>query len=492
MDTATIKLKTISGAKWLIILSLLTFPLNYSINIILGRISPEALGAFGELEVIVGICQTFVMFASGASIIRYIPRLQQPEKLSFFLKCLTINFSLAVFFVILVLLFPHFIKKIIPGLDDDILKFFILFIPVTITIPVLISTLNGLMELKLTAFIQKILVLGNFIIFGICYVFFHDYFQKNYRSVIYFSYFLMSLLSLSSGLIALIKKIEKNIQLGSAPFWPKGFIGFALFNYSSGFLVFLSLQVDKIIILNKFTTRELGLYLAPMKTILLIMFFSRLLGQVLLPAFSNLISKNDIAGVKKGYSQAVRYNILVMIPLLLFIIIFSEKIILLFGREFLAMDNMLVLLALFYSFNTLAGINHNLILASGKSATTFFNSLFQVSLQIILMIYFIKEYGVFGIALGRGIGLFFSQMILIYIVKFKLCMRIKIPKAYFWGGFSSILAVMYTRLSGSFLLLDIFAFLLLLFFFLIISGYNKNDLKFISCTILKRDGQKSC
>ncbi|GAG62927.1 unnamed protein product, partial [marine sediment metagenome] len=44
MNTDEIIQKSISGAKWTVILSIVAMPLGYAINIILGQISPEALG----------------------------------------------------------------------------------------------------------------------------------------------------------------------------------------------------------------------------------------------------------------------------------------------------------------------------------------------------------------------------------------------------------------------------------------------------------------
>ncbi|GAG75618.1 unnamed protein product, partial [marine sediment metagenome] len=62
MNTDEIIQKSISGAKWTVILSIVAMPLGYAINIILGQISPEALGIYGLLSIFILSVTTFILF----------------------------------------------------------------------------------------------------------------------------------------------------------------------------------------------------------------------------------------------------------------------------------------------------------------------------------------------------------------------------------------------------------------------------------------------
>ena len=94
------------GAKWTLGLSLAVMPLSYATNIILARISPEALGTYGFLAVLISVVAAFFMFGGSQVIVRFLPQLAPEKKSAFLFSYAVLALGVASIFLSLVLLSP--------------------------------------------------------------------------------------------------------------------------------------------------------------------------------------------------------------------------------------------------------------------------------------------------------------------------------------------------------------------------------------------------
>jgi O-antigen/teichoic acid export membrane protein len=179
MNTEEIIQKSLSGAKWTVILSIVAMPLGYIVNIILGRISPEALGIYGLLSIFILSVTTFILFGGGNVIIKYLPEIDKDKKVSFLISYILIVFLIAIFAIGLVYLYPQILETLFgQAFPLDILPYLIIFIPIIILYFVFDYALNGLMEIKTSVIIRQVIVYGNFIVFSILFLFYKD---ENYE-----------------------------------------------------------------------------------------------------------------------------------------------------------------------------------------------------------------------------------------------------------------------------------------------------------------------
>lgn len=484
MNTDEIIQKSISGAKWTVILSIVAMPLGYIVNIILGRISPEALGIYGLLSIFVLSVTTFILFGGGNVIIKYLPEIDKDKKVSFLLSYVLIVFLIAIFAIGLVYLYPQILELIFgQAFSLDILPYLIIFIPIIILYFVFDYALNGLMEIKTSVVIRQIVVYGNFIVFSILFLFYKDFFREHLWAIIWGLSFVFYIML---GLLALFLTTRKmkitslNKLNNLKPYLPTKFWSFALFVHLSTILVFAYDKIDQLFILNYFSIRELGLYYAALQTAMLIRFVPMLLGSVLLPSFSNLLASNEIGLIQKGYQEVVRYNTLMVVPAALLCIFFSRQIMGLFGAVYVQNHLVLVVLGICFMVSTIGSVTPSLIVAKGKVGANFLNSTIQIVFQFLLMLFLIDRMGVLGLAIGRGAGVVLAQIGLIFIIYKLLDLDIRIPKAYIVSIFTAIITLfLYLTIQPTSIIISTVLFLSCLIFFLYFGGYSLKDIDFI-------------
>jgi O-antigen/teichoic acid export membrane protein len=517
MNTDDIIQKSVSGAKWTVILSTVAMPLGYIVNILLGRISPEALGIYGLLNIFILSVTTFILFGGGNVIIKYLPEIGKDKKVSFLASYILIVFLIAIFAIGLIYLYPQ-ILELIFGQDFplNILPYLIIFIPVIILYSVFDFALNGLMEIKASVIIRKITAFGYFIVFSILFLFYKDFFREHLWMIIwglsFVFYTVLGLLALSlttkkMKFTSLNKRTSKNhdrefsqvdnegevaswesswsFRMTSKlknlkPYLPTKFWSFALFVHLSTIAYFASDKMDQLFILGYFSIGELGLYYAALQTAMVIRVVPMLLGSVLLPTFSNLLASNDIGLIHKGYQKVVRFNTLMVVPAALFCIFFSKEIMGLFGEEYIENYLVLVALASFFSTTSIGVVNNSLIIAKGRAGIYLLGQIITPIFGFVLMLLLINRLGVLGLAIGRGAMFALWQGTSIVIVTMLLHMDIKIPKSYKVGLITALVALLlYLVIPIQNTLTHTVLFLSCLSFFLYFADYSKEDLDFV-------------
>ena len=489
MELNEIKEKSISGAKWAIILTAISLPLGYGTNIVLGRISPEALGTYGIIIIFVSIVITFILFGGNTALVKYLPEVGNSRQVSLIIGYLALSFIIAVPFMLGLYFCPQVINFLLKkGIEANLLTHLFLLIPVIILQQIIMFSLNGLMEIKLSVLSQRILSFGNFCIFSLIFLFFKNFFTGNYQSIILITY---SGLLFSTTVIALFFLIKRLQELKTKwkvrPYFPKGFWRFALFVHASTLLSFAYNNTDQLLLLGYLSISQLGLYLAVLRTAMFIRLIPQILGQVMLPTFSNLLAMNEIKIIQKGYNMITKYNVLVSVPIALVCIFFPHQILALFGSKFEGSYGVLVVLAFFFGLGTMGQVNASLIVARGKSGLHFLNSSIQIGFQIAASLLLVQKFGSFGVAIAKGGSLLFAQIGLILIVFSVLNLNLKIPRSYYAG----IITIMAAGLLYWFFHTQSFAcasalFLLCITFLIIGGGYSRRDFEFILANMIPK------
>lgn len=508
--------KSLSGAKWTVILSLIAMPIGYTINIILGHISPEALGIYGLLNIFIISVTTFILFGGENVIIKYIPEIEKGKKVSFLASYILIIFLIAMFAIGLIFYYPQILEFVF-GHDFplNLLPYLIIFIPVILIFSVFDSALIGLMEIKTSVILRYITTFGNFIMFSILFLFYKDFFRDHLWMIIFGLSFVFNIVS---GLFALsltlkimkitsLKSLSKNRDCESSQvnnedevascntswsfriaskiknfsiYLPVKFWSFALFVHLSTIIYFISDKMDQLFILGYFSIRDLGLYYSALQTAMLIRFVPMLLGSVLLPTFSNLIASKELGLIQKGYREVVGYNTLIVVPASLFCIFFSKEVLGLFGVGYEQNHLVLVILASFFSVTSIGVVNNSLIIAKGRAEIYLVGQIITPIFGFILMFLLINKLGILGLAIGKGAMFALWQFTSIVIVTKLLHIDIKVPKSYKIGLITSLVAsLLYLVLPIQNTLICALLFLCCLLFFIYFADYSKGDLNFV-------------
>ncbi|WP_273277813.1 lipopolysaccharide biosynthesis protein [Methanothrix soehngenii] len=517
MNADEIIQKSTSGAKWTVILSSIALPLGYATNIILGRISPEALGVYGLLNIFILSVTTFLLFGGGNVIIKYLPEIDNDKKVSFLATYTLIVFLITMLAIGLILCYPQILKILnFQAYPPDMLKYLIIFVPIIILYFIFDSALNGLMMIKISVIIKQTAIYGNFIVFTILFLFNKDFFRDHLWAIIWGSSFVLYTI-LGLLVFTLTAKKMKYTSLNTSKlksrvhecshantdkevasydsswsfrtvsilrnfklYLPKRFWSFALFVHALTIIGFAYDKIDQLLIVSYFGIHELGLYYAALQTATLIRFVPMLIGSVILPSFSNLLASNEINLIQKGYREVIRYNTLMIVPVSLFCIFFSRQVMGLYGEEYMQNHLMLVVLGICFMVSSFGTVAPSLIIIKGRTDVYLLNSFLQIIFQLIIMLFLIDRMGVFGLVIGRGAGVVLAQPGLIFIACRLLDMDIKIPRAYTMSVVTAIATVaIYFIIHPIGLFISVILFLVCLVFFLYFGEYSSKDIDFI-------------
>ena len=170
-------------------------------------------------------------------------------------------------------------------------------------------------------------------------------------------------------------------------------------------------QVDKLVIGKYESLETLGVY-GLIVTLINIVSFSTIIYQRFLPKISNYILTDNIVGLEQDFKTVSKNSLIIALPFIMFLLVFTDDILLFFGERFTAGTPILRILIWGQLTNFLTGPNGNILVNGRHAKIDFANSVVIVVLTIVLIFFGYKYYGVMGVAAATSFG-----VMLINIVK---------------------------------------------------------------------------
>ena len=432
--------KSKKSAIWLTIISIMALPIAYLRNVLLCRIDPTGITA-GNYAIIVlffQVATTFFLFGGSNVVTNFIPKINGSfKKSAFIFSYATLSLILTSIFICLVNIYPSILEFTLQkDLNADLIIIFSVIVPTMVFSQLVLYSYNGFMKFKEASLIGRTQLFLVTLATGVAFFGHQNYFTKNSLIILAIIVVLANLFIISKA-IKPIYKFRKHVKLKI--FFPVYFWRFSLFTHLNSILTFAYNSVDKIIVLMAIGKKELGAYFMIYQCAELVRFIPLQLAQVLLLAFSNLIKQKQFSDLKDIYQKSANMILVISTPIALFFLIFSNQFLSFFGEWIAEKHWYLVWLAIIVHMMSLGNINRMLIMASHQVGLLFTTNIIAVATQLILTIFYIKEYGVYAIIASRAISVIFAQNALLLIIKFKLPeYKIKIPKLYY----TSILLVL--------------------------------------------------
>lgn len=168
------------------------------------------------------------------------------------------------------------------------------------------------------------------------------------------------------------------------------------------------------------TSSDVGVYNVAIKITLLFSMIISAINALFGPKFAVLYNNNKIEKLKKLVKKISRYMLVFSIILCLVILIFSDRILLLWGSEFLIAKPVLIISLVGQFFVLSKGPLATLLMMCGCEKQHRNNTIFFSILNTILNIILINMSGIYGAALSTTICLVLKNMISIYTAKKEL------------------------------------------------------------------------
>lgn len=183
---------------------------------------------------------------------------------------------------------------------------------------------------------------------------------------------------------------------------------------------------DNIVLTFSSTIKYVGIYNVALPTAMLINQLFSPLRFVLYPMASELWAKNEITQLNKGLQIIYKYSFMIILPILVIIITYSELIInILFGPKYIEANMALKILSIGMFLLSLSQINIILLGAAGMPKINMKTTFISAVINLILNVLLIPYYGIIGAAIATTIS--FACMFLLSKYDLKKQMNISPP-----------------------------------------------------------------
>ncbi len=174
----------------------------------------------------------------------------------------------------------------------------------------------------------------------------------------------------------------------------------------------LIMNIDLFFVKAYLTNFEVGVYSAA-ATISKIPYFliSGLYG-ALFPVISHSTSRNNVKNTRGYISQALKISLLILIPLITFIVLFSEEVLsLVYSDEYIGGETVLGLLVFGLGLYSLYFLFATILNGSGKPRISMTISILMLIICTVLNLLLVPEYGMEGAAIATAITCFMGCII---------------------------------------------------------------------------------
>ena len=173
-------------------------------------------------------------------------------------------------------------------------------------------------------------------------------------------------------------------------------------------VTFLFISKTDIVLLGYYmSSKDVGIYTAALSITGMLTFVGSAFEWIFLPVISKYFATGQLDELKSLFKSSSKWMFLIVLPVFLFILLFSEEIIrLLFGVEYVEGSLALIILAFGISMNMLTGLTGNMLVGSGHTKLNLLSEIIGGITNISLNIMLIPIYGIIGAAIGTAASYF--------------------------------------------------------------------------------------
>lgn len=166
--------------------------------------------------------------------------------------------------------------------------------------------------------------------------------------------------------------------------------------------------------------QSIAFFATAQRTAMLTSFILFAVNSIAAPKFAVMYNSGDHDGLKRLALLSVKMMMLVAVPTTLFILIFPEWLMSMFGDEFVAASKALMILAMGQFINIATGSVGYLLSMTGHEAKVRDNMLVSGTLTVILGLALIPTFGVIGAAIAYACGVASQNLLCVYQVNKQL------------------------------------------------------------------------
>lgn len=409
--------------------SFVGYILGFLINFILARLfGPRIVGQYTLVKTTIGMVGIFTVFGLNDAIVKYASRYIKNNEKNKLFEVLKLSFIYASFFSILGSLIVFIFREIIANkiFNDDELVLALsygawLIVPFTLK-----NIFNGIYRSykNMKDYILYVEIYRRLAILVILLILF--ILQFKYIVYIIVSFLLIEVCTicyLSKRIIKLDLSLKKILSFQTES--NEESIKKQIFSYSSTVILMHFMHVilnktDRIMLGIYNTSEAVGIYNTAATVTMLLTFLLSGSNMIFAPIISELYSDNKINILQKLYSTITKWVIILTLPIMINIFLFSDTIMRFFGEEYVVGSLVLIILSLGRLMNTIVGANGYIMNMCGFEKILLINDIFMAIINIILNTIMIPKYGIVGAAIATTFSITIFNFLKLFQVKYYL------------------------------------------------------------------------
>jgi len=415
----------ISGARWVMILNLATFPLAFVTNTILGRVSAEALGTYGAIQLLGGIVQGFIVIGGNKVFTRFVPALERRDRFPFF-------FSYAAIVLGLILVLAGLGFVVIPGLGPWALSRFgnppasaaLAFTLAVALVAVLSHQLWGVLQAARAAITLRAVVVGFFVCSLLGLGPLRARLEADPGRLLWSAAPTIYAVAAILGVVFVARTAEAGEPRKLRWFLPAGFWEVVLFTYLETVVLFVYMSMAPVVVLFWLDVTSLGYLHAALRWVALLETIPSMLTLVISPGLARLQAAGEEGQGLRQASAAMSAAILITCPIVLVLICFAPDAMALFGPEFRPRADLLRVLAPVGLGGSVVFLGGGMLVALGAVRVYLLASVLYVLAALGLTFGLIPTFGLGGAAWAALVGAWLNQTVVGAVLRLRLGFRV--------------------------------------------------------------------
>ncbi len=424
--------RIVSGMRWTLWLSAISFPFSYGTTILLARTSPEAIGTYGLLNVYIGVVMGLFYLGGDPVAIRYIPELNNERRLSFLISYFLIICVATIPWLVVAAIWPEKLHYLLgEGASAAFQLLVLILAPLSILTSLVGAALKGMLEIAWAQTVARLVTIGSFLVYTIFFFAWPSVLSRSYTEVIWGTYLGLSALGAMLGLQRLLHLTAWPGSFRSLRFFlPPRFWQYTLSLQQLSALGFFTQRLDVILVLNFGDLALLGKYVAVVTLAESIRLINRFFVDTLLPSLTNMLATRNLTAASDVFHTHMRILFLVNTASTLGLILLAGPVTALLGAKYTSLSTLVVLLALLVGLSAPSGVGGTLLSSVGKQQRAVWTTLGQVGLYASLFLLLWPRWNLLGAAVAYGVAWVVGNFLLLFIAKHSVPFHFSVTRDY--------------------------------------------------------------
>ncbi|AGL01035.1 flippase [Desulfoscipio gibsoniae] len=170
-------------------------------------------------------------------------------------------------------------------------------------------------------------------------------------------------------------------------------------------------NIDRIVLGYFVSAKDIGRYSAAALVAIQISVVLQSFNTVFSPLIADLYNKNALNQLNLVFKTVTKWIFTLTLPLFLIIVMFSDEVMNMFGRDFFSAGSILVILACGQFVNASVGSVGYMLTMTGLQKIEMINGILGLILNLILNYILVLHFGVVGVAMATSISLAFLNIL---------------------------------------------------------------------------------